>query len=197
MSLKKLLFNPFHRYAGLQAAVFGLAVALAAAVLASIFQTRFDGVLDAHYMPGEVSLPTALIDQAVNAVSLFVVFYAAALIAGARHTRPIDILGTLMLARAPYLLVPFFNIGGNFSRAGKELTESVATNPANPDLDALLLIIPGALVMLLILIWMVALYFNAFKVSTHLKGGRLIITFVLGLLCAEALSIFLLQILKS
>lgn len=197
MSFKKLIFNPFERYAGLQAAVFGLAVALLAAVLASMFQTRFDGVIDAHFVPAEVSLQVALLDQAVNVVSLFVVFYLAALIAGARHTRPIDILGTMMLARTPYLIVPFFNIGGGFSRIGQELTDSLSTNPSNPDLGALLFIIPLSILMLLLLVWLVTLFFNAFKVSTHLKGSRLILTFVLGLLCAEALSIFLLQLLKS
>lgn len=190
----KYLWNPFERIAGLQALLYGLAIALTAALLASFFATRFDGVIDAHFVPGEVSLSTALIDQAVNAISLFVVFYLSALILGARHVRPVDMLGTLLLARAPFALVPLFNIGSFFSGKTEAIMESLNENPAQPDLGLVLPLIPMLLLILALLVWLIALYYNAWKVCTHLKGAKLVAGFIVALLASEALSLFLLSV---
>lgn len=191
----KYLYNPFARIAGLQALLYGLAIALIAALLASFFATRFDGVMDAHFVTSEVSLATALVDQAVNALSLFAVFYLAALVLGARHVRPVDMLGTLLLARAPYAVLPLFNIGDFFSGRAAAVMESIHANPTEPDLSLVLPLVPMILLTLVILVWLIVLYFYAWKVCTHLKGAKLVVGFIVALLGSEALSLFLLSIL--
>lgn len=195
MSLSKMLFNPFERYAGGTALIAGVGIAMVAALLASLFYTRFDGVLDVHTVFEKVTLTTALIDQAVNAISLFVVLYLLALVSGARGIRAIDVLGTLMLARAPLVFVPLLNITHTLSRSAEQMMHSMTENPLVPDLSALLPAIPLIIVMSLLVVWTVALYFNAYKVSTHLKGARLVLSFIAGLLLAEILSKIILSLL--
>lgn len=184
----KMLFNPFERYAGLQALTAGAVIALLAALGASLFQTRFDGVLDAHYITGDVEFVTALIDQLINISCAFVAFYLLAVILGVRGLRPVDMLGTLMLARAPYALMPLANIGGYMSAQGEAVLKSVESDPLNPDLGPIFAMLPVILVSLVLVIWMIALLFNAWKVCTNFKGARLIGGFITALILAEALS---------
>lgn len=190
----KMLFNPFERYAGLQALTAGAVIALLAALGASLFQTRFDGVLDAHYISGEVDFVTALSDQLINPACAFVTFYLLAVILGARGLRPVDMLGTLMLARAPYVFMPLANIGGYMSAQGEAVMKSVESDPLNPDLGPILAMLPVILVSLVLMIWMIALIFNAWKVCTNFKSARLIGGFIAALILAEALSKFVLTL---
>src|SRR5690606_30700735 len=104
--MKKLLFNPFEKIAGKEALYAGIVIAVVAALIASFNSTRFDGVIDLHFVFGDVPFSTAITDQLVNLGSLFISFYLTAVAFGARQTRPIDLIGTLAMARAPFLLAP-------------------------------------------------------------------------------------------
>lgn len=190
----KMLFNPFERYAGVQALTAGAVIALLAALGASFFQTRFDGVLDAHYVSGDVEFITALSDQLINASCAFIIFYVMAVILGARGLRPIDMLGTLMLARAPFVLMPLANIGGFMTAQGEAVMEGIGADPLNPDLGLLLGMLPVLILSLLLMIWMIALFFNAWKVCTNFKGVPLIGGFIAALILAEALSKYVLTL---
>jgi hypothetical protein len=44
------------------------------------------------------------------------------------------------------------------------------------------------IIMLLMLVWMVALMYQSFRICCNLKGAKAIVTFVVALLIAEALS---------
>ncbi|MCA1752138.1 MAG: hypothetical protein ABR572_10520 [Cryomorphaceae bacterium] len=184
----KMLFNPFERYAGIQALTAGVVIAVLAALGASFFQTRFDGVLDAHYNSGDVEFVTAISDQLINASCAFIIFYALSVILGARGLRPIDMLGTLMLARAPYVLMPLGNVGGYMSAHGEAVMKSIESDPLNPDLGPILAMLPVILLSIVLVAWMIALFFNAWKVCTNFKGVRLIGGFIAALFLAEVLS---------
>jgi hypothetical protein len=194
VSTFKFLYNPFVRYAGGQAVAYGIAISLLAAVLASVMCARFDGILDVHFVASPVSLSLALIDQGCNALTLSVVFYSMALAAGARHTRFVDIVGTLLLARAPFVFVPLLNATGTFSDLSRVAMAGALTQPEGLDLGNLLFIIPLSLLMLLLVVWMVALMYHAYRVSTHLKSTRLVLSFIVAIILAEALSKYLLYL---
>lgn len=194
--MKKLLLTPFERYAGAEALTAGVVFALLAVLGAAQFNTRFDGVLDAHFASDEVSLTVALTDQVINIVSAFVVFYILAYALGARGIRAVDMLGTLMAARAPYVLMPLFNINDHMSRHNAAIVDGIAADPFNPDLSPLLPLIPAIILSLVLVVWLIALMFNAWKVCTNFSKGRLIGGFIGALIVAELLSALFLSFIR-
>jgi hypothetical protein len=186
--MKKLLFNPFEKIAGKEALAAGIVIAIISAFLATQTNTRFDGVLDIHFVSGDVLLKTAAIDQLVNLGSLFIAFYLLALAFGAKGTRPLDVAGTLALARAPFVLAPLVNTTGIFSKFSAQFESNSADKIAEITPSDLLPLAPLLLVIIVLSIWMIALSFNGWKVSTNLKDTKLIVSFIIGLIAAEILS---------
>jgi hypothetical protein len=172
--MKILLFNPFKYVAGLKALLIGLLVMLITAVVAFFTKTHFDGIIDAH--TGHI-LPFYwyLLEPLLAWIGAVIPFYLAARIFSKSSIRLIDMAGTLALARWPYLFVAALNF----------------TLPSAPPTD--IHQIGAALILalfaeLLLGIWMVALMYNAFTVSSNLKGRRGTFIFITTLLVAEVLS---------
>jgi hypothetical protein len=188
--MKKLLLNPFTRIAGLQALILGIVFMLVGALLAALCHARFDGVLDLHFRE-DIDFTKPFIDQLFVFVSLVVVFYPVARLSGAKP-RLIDIAGTFALARAPLTFAPLINLDGFLSGfasiAEQSLSKGEALLFSGMEMFILFLLV---CLSLLLIIWMVALYFHAYKTSTNLKGNRLVIGFITGLILAEILSIYL------
>lgn len=186
--MKTLLFNPFLKIAGVKALVVGLIFVIISSLFAFYFQTHFDGVLDVHY--GEIKLWwIPFVENGINILSLFLVFYILGAILTRGRLRWIDILGTTVLARFPLVLMPFGNIGGHLQNIG----ESFVKNPSQlselkVDVGQITFLICFVILSICIMIWYVALLFNAYKISTNLKQGKLIVSFIAGLLLAEIIS---------
>jgi hypothetical protein len=195
--MKELLFNPFKRIAGVQALMAGLGILLISALLASFFGLRYDGAIDAHFVASglKVSFLTSVAEQLVNVLCISLFLFIAAFVAGARNTRPIDMLGTISMARFPYMFLPLLNIGGFFSG----LSESML-NISSED-DALLVLQDTNTIWLIILsiplialvVWAIALFLYAYKVSANLKGSKMVVSFIVGLLVAEIVSILIIR----
>ena len=174
-----LLFNPFTRIAGWQALVLGLTIAVLSGIIGTYGNVVFDGALDAHIVES-VNFKTSFLLLAINIVSISAVMYAVALII-AKGTRFVDILGTMTLARAPYLVTAIL---GLFVTPIPTMT--LIENPMIILTQPMYLLF--SLLALPIIFWMIALMFNAFKVSTGAKGGKLIAGFIIGLIVAEVVS---------
>jgi hypothetical protein len=195
--MKELLFNPFKRIAGVKALLAGLGVLFVSALLASLYGLRYDGAIDAHFVPNgqKVSFLTSIVEQLVNILCISIFLYVSTLITGAKNTRPIDMVGTISLARFPYMFIPLLNIGSFFSR----LSESIL-NISNEE-DALAVLQDSNIIWLLVLsiplialvVWTIALFVNAYKVSTNLKGSKMVVSFIVGLLVAEIVSILIIR----
>jgi len=154
-----------------------------------LLQTRFDGVLDIHFSASAVSPGTAIMDQVVNVLTTWLVFYAIAIISGARKTRFIDIAGTLTLARFPFIFAPLLNITGYYSGISSQIEIAMREGNLMDELYAIVMPLVYALPLLIVCIcWMIALMYHAFRVSTNLKGNKLIAWFIAGLFFAEILS---------
>jgi hypothetical protein len=129
----------------------------------------FNGVLDARINAASISV--ALIYQAVNLLAITVVIWLGALlVAKSRAIRLIDVAGTLALARAPYLLIALFGF-------------------TQPLFSATVYLITFSLFSIIVVIWAVALMYNACAVSCHLKGTQGTVIFIVGIILAEALSL--------
>jgi hypothetical protein len=186
--MSRLLFNPFEKIAGLQALLLGLLLMTIGAVLAALCHARYDGVIDLHFVV-EINFWEPFSDQLISWLTLSAVFYMAALICGARP-RPIDIIGTFALARAPFTLVPLINSTGFITRITQQMATTERQEFSMTTSDTLYLVLLLTPVILAV-IWMVSLYLKAYKTSTNLKGNKLIVSFIAGLLVSEIVVVYL------
>ncbi len=174
-----LVWNPFIRVAGWQAFGIGIAIVVISALLASFGNLLFDGAIDAHF-GDNVGIAQSLAVTGISLFSVVVAMYAAGLIIS-RNVRFIDILGTMTLARAPFLLLAIVSPFVSFPTV-----DQLLQNPL------IILGYPMLLLFMLIslpaIIWFIALMYNGLKVSTGAKGKKLVISFIVALLAAEAAS---------
>ena len=108
----------------------------------------------------------------------------------ARRFRFVDILGTMTLSKAPFLLLA---IVGLFTKM---------PDMSNVIKDPFIMLSSPSLVFLLILslpviIWSIALMFNGFKVATGAKGTKLTVTFIAAVFVAEIVSKILIQFIMN
>ncbi len=182
------LFNPFVQIAGSKSLIFGLLFLLLSSTLAAFFNTRFDGILDAHYTKNQ-SFYLSYLDNLINISVITLIFFGFGSFLTKGRTRFIDILGTSALARFPLFIIPLFNIQNQSGLIGEKIIQSI-TKPNDIQLtqfEWIYLIISG-IISLLLIIWYIALLFKAYKISTNLKGANLIVSFILGLVIAEIVS---------
>lgn len=188
-SLGQWLFNPFRFIAGFQALLLGLVIILLSSFIGSFSNTHFDGVLDVHTGRGAPMwffLAEGLIDWICMAIPLF--FFG--LIVSRSAFRMIDVLGTQVLARGPYLIVALVMLPDANRRVLEYImSKLIKTTPAAAINPADVLIFGFAMIaVLLMTIWMVALMYRAYAVSCNIKGARAVVTFIVSLIMAEVLS---------
>ena len=167
----KWLINPFERIAGWQALFCGFAAMAGTAVVSKINNVAFDGVLDVH-SGATFSFSASFAMQVINFLALFLAMWLAGVCFSKTRLRAIDVAGTMSLARAPMLLLAI-----------------VCFLPITPeslfDIPRLVIFI---FFYLFFIVWMIALMYNAYAVSCHLKGRRAVVTFIGALLVAEIIS---------
>ena len=188
MTIARWLFNPFTRIAGTASLVAGLAAIGAGGLAAAAAGIRFDGLLDAHFatsVPVWLPVLEGLLNWIVFSVLCVLI---ARLFGGGVGARLVDIAGTQALARAPLVpaaaicTLPWIrNSAAKFTAAFPSVDLAA--------LDAGVLV--GGGVMLGGVVWMVVLMWNAFSVSTNLKGTRGIVLFVAVIALGELISKFL------
>jgi hypothetical protein len=193
-TLVRWLFNPFRYVAGGTALGTGLLIIIGTSLIGSFGRTHFDGVLDVHAgtaAPLWVFISEGLIDWLT--LSLALTFLAV--IIPPRSFRIIDVFGTQALARWPMLLTALATLPPGFARYNEQLIRNAESgNPTLPPFSADAAFYAfGILIMILAIIWMVAMMYQGFSVSCHVKGATGVIAFIVGLLAAEILSKYVLQ----
>src|SRR5659263_219323 len=101
-SLFGLLMNPFTRIAGWQAFGLGLLFILLMGFIGADSGIVFDGVFDMHMF--EITVQQSFLYLAIDIICLVLVMWITGLIVS-KNFRFIDILGTMTLAKAPFLLL--------------------------------------------------------------------------------------------
>ena len=194
--LRQWLFNPFQFIAGGNALLLGLIVMLLTASLGSLTNTHFDGVLDVH-AGLEVPIWLFFAENLIDWLCMVLFLFLSALIISQSQWRFIDILGTQALSRWPTLLtalvmLPDANrrfVGYLMSKLGQS-SEAAAVNST----DVAIFFI-SAIIAVLMIIWMVALMYKAYAVSCNVKGAKAVVTFIVSLVLAEAVSKVLILVL--
>jgi hypothetical protein len=183
----KILFNPFEKYTEARLIVLGVSSAIAGSLLAAVFNARFDGVLDLHFVPA-VRVYQPFLDNLVNIVSASLLLFLAAF-AQNRKTRMVDILATVVIARMPLYILTVFNAGNILSDTSEKLLQQIGKDPLQlPEEVNLGLITVFGLVSLLFIVWQFALLFNGYRVAGNTRGPMSVVLFILAVLLAEVLS---------
>lgn len=174
-----LMFNPFTRIAGLQAFGIGMLLLLLTGFIGSYSNVRFDGVLDMH-LGAEISLMKSFSFLAIDIMSVVLVMWFTGLMIS-KGFRFVDILGTMTLAKAPYLILA---VAGYFCTVPD--TKEILNNPyiVFQSISFILLIILS----LPIIIWSITLMYNGFKVSCDVKGTKLTVAFIIAITVSEIIS---------
>lgn len=173
-----LLVNPFTRIAGWHAFGLGLIFIVLMGFFGAINDIAFDGVFDMHMI--DTSVQTSFLYLAIDLVSLILVMWITGLLVS-KNFRFIDILGTMTLAKAPFLLLA---LAGYFATA-PDLSEIYK------DPYVILQDVPFVILIVLslpVIIWSIALTYNALKISCDLKGSKLTVAFIIALLVSEIIA---------
>jgi len=187
--LGQWLFNPFRFVAGARALLLGLAVILISALLGSLSNTHFDGVLDVH-TGQEAPLWLFLAEGLINWLCMAVVLIIFAYVVSRSSFRVIDIFGTQALARWPYLIAAIALLPPGSQRYTQYLAWKFARIGSEVSCEStdVIFFVLATIIALLTLIWMVALMYRAYSVSCNIKGARAVGTFIAGIIAAEILS---------
>jgi len=184
----KWIYNPFEKIAGWKAFGIGILILGIATVLGYFSNTVFFGISIKGAYSGTLCQAISL--QALGLAITVAVMYLVALLS-AKHVRFQDILGTVTLAKYPLLLsVPIFWASNDkIMEISNNLLSALQTNPYNVmnevSASDLVVLSVVALVSMAILVWTIALLFNAFKVSTNLKGVKCGLLFTAAIIISE------------
>lgn len=185
----KLLYNPFERIAGWQAFGIGLVFVFASVAIAFSFDTVFRGVFNLSPL-GDGNILTAILSQSIALLITYVVFYVSGCLF-AKGVRLQDIVGVFTLARFPFI---FMSFSGYFLTAKSQqeildmLSQQAQDGTSNAIAGEIMTMIIISLVMLCIIVWYVALLWNAFKVSTGITHKYRVLIFILALIIADVLA---------
>ena len=174
-----LIFNPFKRIAGWEAFGIGLVIVVLTTFTGNFAGIYFDGVIDMHFAETFDSLKSWLMIP-VNIISISVIMWLAG-ITVSKNFRFIDILGTMTLSRAPFLLIALASFFVKVPDLSGIMQDPFVIFDSISFIIILILTFP-------IIIWSVTLMYNAYKISTGASGQKLSISFIFGLVIAEIIS---------
>jgi len=193
--MKTLLFNPFERYSENKLLIIGVIATIIGTYLASVFNFRFNGVLEAH-LTTDLTFKQSFIDNLINISSLIVFFYCFGKYMNIK-TRFVDIIAIVIISRTPYYLLPLLNIKNIFLNATNEIKQIKNSELLSQiSISNVIILIVFAIISILMLIWYIALLYNGFKIATNAKKKSSTIFFIVALIAAEILSLVLIHYLN-
>lgn len=181
--LMSFLINPFESISSGTALLIGGALAIAMSFLGSRIGVYLPGALDLQIaQEGKrfYAFSELLLQNTVAVLTVAGVFLGGALILKQRNLRLVDFLGFVALSRLPYALfiLVLFLLGPIFPGLLPRTTDAAKGGA----------IVALAILSITVLAWQMVLMFSAQKDASGLKGKLLWISFVFGLVVAEAIS---------
>ncbi|WP_146192262.1 hypothetical protein [Marinilabilia rubra] len=186
------IFNPFHEIAGSKALFLGLLAMLATGLIGYFSHTHFPDIISIKYIPVSLPLWYYFIQQLVIWLIPSVIFYLLALLGASSSVRIIDVFGTQALARYPYVLASITGFSGSMKRFGEYIIEVAMEQNQEASISSFDLIMSILIIVasLLLVVWMVGLMYNAFRISANLKGARAVGLFIAGFAVSFLVSLF-------
>ena len=190
----KKLFNPFTYIAGERSLIAGIAVILATGVIGFFSHMHFPNILSVKTSP-DFPLQYYLMQNIVNWLVISTILYLISILFSKSSVRIVDVFGTQGLARFPYLISAFIGFSASLEKFGEYVLWELLNQGEPVELSTLAMVIAIFLITLTLLltIWLIILSYNAFKVSSNIKGPKSVWLFILGLL----LSIFITEFITN
>ena len=149
--MKTILFNPFERYRETMLVAFGGIATIAGSVLAGLFSTRYDGILDTHYAIS-IAFYHPFLENIINVGILTILLYLVANYLN-RKTRLVDIFATCLVARTPLYILPLFNINNFMGRMGNQVMQNIIHHNQTFQIHGVVPLIVITIVMIFAFIW--------------------------------------------
>ncbi len=173
------LINPFKYIAGGLSLFIGLAVLIATAILGYLSHTHFPDLISVKV---GISFPFwyYLFQALINWLLFSLLLWLCAIIASKSSVRAIDIFGTQALARSPYLLASLTGFSKAPELYGKYVLWKNLKIGDPVEISTMTSVTAVLFIILTIIlsVWMVTLMYNAFRVSSNLKGMKLNLIFI-------------------
>ena len=189
--IKKLL-NPFVYIAGGYSLLIGLLIIFCTSVIGYYSNIHFPDIISVKTGP-DYPVLYYILQSIANWLVISAMLYLFAVVFSKWKIRSIDIFGTQALARFPYLIAALTGFSNTMDKFGRYILWQLLEQgePVVMSAGAITLAIVLIIFTLFLTIWMVALMFNAYKIASNLKRGKLIITFITSLILAIVLSAFI------
>lgn len=190
----KFLFNPFRKIAGPQALWVGWAIMLLSGFIAFLVHSRYNGVLDFHFLAKSAEISAlSILDTFISWLLLALVLILFGAIGSKSKFRWIDVLGTTALAKCPLILEPIIGVlfGVNQIEFSQEVLLELANSGSSDTIMSEIPVLLGSgLLMLLCIVWYIVLLYNAYVVSTNVKKPASVVTFIFALIIAEVIGMY-------
>jgi len=181
--MKTWLFNPFKYLAGNKALWLGIVAIAITGMVCLAEKLHMDGVIDIHG-PKETPTYFYFTEPVIDWLCLVIPLYIFGRILSVSAIRFIDVAGTGALARYPMFFVVLLTmLMPKQIYDPKYLMNAIQTNPA-----LLAQVVMVAFLIIPFVVWTVALMYNAYSISTNLKGQKATWSFVVSILIAEVIS---------
>ncbi len=189
-TLTSWLFTPFKFIAGSKALGIGIVVLALLSILGYLGNVHFGGVIGPSIADSSSESPYILhaCYQLSAWISMTLVFYITARLVSKTSVRLIDIAGTMAVSQAPFILVALLGLSPDVHlHIGNPNTVNI------PEImqvvkDNIGMIAMISIVSILIMVWSIALKYNAYSVSANVKGVTGAISFAIGIIICEILS---------
>lgn len=183
-NLLERLVNPFIWIAGMKALIWGLAGMLISTWMSWMSGYHYHGLL--HFGPApNPAWWCYLAEHLIIWLIPVILFYLGGLIFTRSRIRVIDVLGTVLFAQLPLLVMNVINMLPAM-RVMNQMDENMSVDAmmSQPDFVlAMILSFVGLPFLIITLVWM----FNAAKVSCNLKGWKLWVTALVGIIGGDVL----------
>lgn len=177
------IFNPFKFIAGGKALLFGLAIIIATAFIASFSNTHFPDPISV-----KIGQSAPFLYYLLQALANWFVLSCILLIMGRLSSkssiRIIDVFGTQALARLPYFFASFTGFATSLVKFSNyllwvTLKKGDEVFISNFEIFSAVILL---IITLLSTIWLVVLSYNAFSVSANIRGFKSILIYIVSLL---------------
>lgn len=190
--MNKLLYNPFETVPDKKLLYTGIIGTVVFSVLAWQLNCRFAAYITVTPLL-DVKFYEPLLDNVAGILTATIILFITGLAIN-KKTRFIDILNAATIARLPFYLNIFTNIG-NFMAKETQTIMAAGQKPEDVISDTILWVTVLALAGLLLLVWMCALLYNGFRVAANTKKVWHIVLFIIAVLVAHFASGYVIYVL--
>lgn len=191
------MLNPFNKIAGAKALFIGLGFLILTIILAHLQHIVFIGVISVKLMH------QPLYNAFLFVLTGFIIFSALLFITGIllskSSIRIIDVIGTLCLAKAPLILIALVCSIPMVMDGTIVVTSSLlpSANVVIPYTHNYIYFGIFIITILISIIWMLILSYNAFSISCNIKGAKAVSGFIAAVILTEIISYIIIALLIS